>query len=824
MLTKKNSLTLQYKITQELEEQSISFTYYFNIAVWLLITFYVLFYSYLGFYSAAAALSLGVFFINPLIHYLLKTHRTSFARVLFLLSGSLYVYLTGIVFTEATGTYYYYIPAIIVSSLIFGQSSLGYRILGVFIPCLFWFLQEFLSNAWIPSQFIYKVPFDTDYLKRVHFIGTTLLSIYFVQIFTKKLMHLSSKIILEEKKSTEKVQAALDGANLGAWEWDITQNTVTFDKRLHEILGLTYATPTRSALDWYPLIHPEDQKFVSRKMAAHLEGKTPYYENIQRIKHTSGHWVWVLDHGRVTERDEQQRPLRASGTYLDITNLKSIEQKLEETQKIARLGSWTYDITTEAFRFSKIINLLDDRFTSDTPLSIQEHLFLIHSEDQQFWHSSLQKCIKTLEPYHITFRVLTTTNEIKWIEARGQAVQSEENKVIAVEGTYQDITERVLQEEESELIADVLNIGVWKFYPKTQRLDWNPSMFRLFDVHPDEFTNTYQAWENTLTPDSKEKAVSELQQALEGKQEFDTFFSIHLKNGAKRYIGGRGKVIRNAQGEALIMYGINWDRTQEITLNQQLELERAKSIHTAKLAALGEMATSISHEINNPLTIIAGNIALIEKSLHHPEKTIGKLETVKKSIDRINRIVSSMRKFSRTTYHKNLVPLLLTPLIQEVLVLSEARLKNSKINLLLDLQSQHHVFGDELDLEQVFLNLIANAIDAATTGAPAKGPQPAPWVKIKTYDNAQNGVVVQISDSGDGVLQELSQKIFEPFFTTKSVGEGTGLGLSITKGILDHHHASFELTSLGPKSNPKNDPTCFEIKFLPLDQDPHPIP
>ena len=108
------------------------------------------------------------------------------------------------------------------------------------------------------------------------------------------------------------------------------------------------------------------------------------------------------------------------------------------------------------------------------------------------------------------------------------------------------------------------------------------------------------------------------------------------------------------------------------------------------------------------------------------------------------------------------------------------------------------VFCDEVEIEQVFINLLNNAIDAVKD-------RPEKWVKISVFEDG-NYVVIRTTDSGPGIPGNVRDKLFEPFFTTKSTGEGTGLGLSITKGILDEHNATITVVDESPN-------TCFEIKF-----------
>jgi signal transduction histidine kinase len=231
---------------------------------------------------------------------------------------------------------------------------------------------------------------------------------------------------------------------------------------------------------------------------------------------------------------------------------------------------------------------------------------------------------------------------------------------------------------------------------------------------------------------------------------------------------------------------------------EKLELERLKSTQNAKLASLGEMSAGIAHEINNPLAIISGAVGLLSKFLDNPEKLSSKVETIKKSCDRIARIVKGLQKFSRSGDAASRQPHVLSKIVNEATYLTEIKSKLHSTPVTTDCKTDAYVFCNEVEIEQVLVNLISNAIDAVKT-------RPDKWVKVALYDD-DNSVVLRVTDAGPGIPENVRAKLFDPFFTTKKVGEGTGLGLSITKGILDEHKATITVVADSPN-------TCFEIRF-----------
>lgn len=142
------------------------------------------------------------------------------------------------------------------------------------------------------------------------------------------------------RQREEQVRLALAGADLGTWDWDVPSGAVTFNARWAEILGRRLDEVDAHVRSWEALVHPEDMPRIKEALTAHLEGRTHSYETEHRMQHKSGEWVWVLDKGRVTERDEQGRPLRVCGTHLDITGRiheqRRIRELLDQTERDAR--------------------------------------------------------------------------------------------------------------------------------------------------------------------------------------------------------------------------------------------------------------------------------------------------------------------------------------------------------------------------------------------------------------------------------------------------------------------------------------------------------
>ena len=231
------------------------------------------------------------------------------------------------------------------------------------------------------------------------------------------------------------------------------------------------------------------------------------------------------------------------------------------------------------------------------------------------------------------------------------------------------------------------------------------------------------------------------------------------------------------------------------------ELRRIEeqSFLASRLALIGEIASSIGHEIKNPLFVIQHYVKKLASSTSDEEKKVIK-EHLDKDIERISRIIKALSTQSREASHDAMDPTPLGTIIDEALEMFAPRMKYQNIQLIKKLKFDGAVRCRHAAISQVIANLVANAIDALAEAAPANKE-----IQIESGQDTE-GIFVRIMDSGPGVPPELTEKIFESFITTKDQGKGTGLGLPISKKIMQEHNGSLSLNTLVSRS-------CFELRF-----------
>src|SRR2546429_6224626 len=216
---------------------------------------------------------------------------------------------------------------------------------------------------------------------------------------------------------------------------------------------------------------------------------------------------------------------------------------------------------------------------------------------------------------------------------------------------------------------------------------------------------------------------------------------------------------------------------------QELRDKQEQLVQAGKLATLGELTTGVAHELNNPLNntgLFVGNaIDLIELGAADKGQIVRELRQAMQQVSKATQIISHLRTFGRAAPVSR-EPISLMPVIERALSLVQEQLRLHEIEVTLDLGPEEPVVvGNPIQLEQVFINLLANARDAVLD-SPRKAIRISASVGSATVE-------IAFVDTGHGIPPGLEQRIFDPFFTTKEVGKGTGLGLSITNGIVNGH-------------------------------------
>ncbi len=313
-------------------------------------------------------------------------------------------------------------------------------------------------------------------------------------------------------------------------------------------------------------------------------------------------------------------------------------------------------------------------------------------------------------------------------------------------------------------------------------VSWNKGAALLFGIEPDQATGRPFS---ILLPQEK-RLIGDDEVILRRIHDEGSVKNFELDcetiSGQRVIVSLTGTVLKDEHGTfigtALIM--------RDVTQLKQYEMELRQ---TEKLSFIGQISTGIAHEIGTPLNIILGNAEYLMMDVKAGDRDYDELKMIIGETNRIAKLIQQLLDFARPKRMRS-KPVLLNIEIEGVLQLLKNQLDKSSIKLMLKLSDGlPYVFGDAAQLQEVFVNLIVNAIHSMEKGGE---------LTITTSVNgaADSGTLeVAIADTGCGIPEENLQKIFNPFFTTKEVGKGTGLGLAITQRIVQDHKGTIAVDS-----------------------------
>lgn len=350
-----------------------------------------------------------------------------------------------------------------------------------------------------------------------------------------------------------------------------------------------------------------------------------------------------------------------------------------------------------------------------------------------------------------------------------------------------------------DLALEAGHAGVFDWNIPDNQITWSPQLEALYGVVPGTFEGRIEDWSRRVVQEDAGLVLASISDALSKKrQDYGYDFRALLPTGEQRWLHGQARFQYAADGTPLRMVGINVD------IHDRRQAEQAL-LQTEKLAAVGRLAASIAHEINNPLESVTNLLYLACRSDDVAEIR-GYLKLAEQELSRVTVISSQTLRF----YKQSTGPRALTAqeLFGSVTSVFQGQLVNKNIALECAFEDAPPVICLDGEIRQVLANLVANAIDAL----PQKGGRLLLRSHVGTDGpSGREGIYLVVADNGAGMPQDVKARLFEAFFTTKG-DNGNGLGLWVSKEIVDRHEAVLHVRSRqeGPVSG-----TVFRL-FLPF--------
>ncbi len=352
----------------------------------------------------------------------------------------------------------------------------------------------------------------------------------------------------------------------------------------------------------------------------------------------------------------------------------------------------------------------------------------------------------------------------------------------------------------SELALESGQLGSWSLNATTkeaQRSLRHDQIFGYEELNPNW---TYSTFLEHLDPLDRERVDAEYRNAIETGKDWEFEARIHRVDGAERWIWAKGKHFRDEAGNILETVGLVGD----VTHRRRTEIALRKS---EQLAAVGRLASTIAHEMNNPLESVT-NLLYLAGTSDDIAEIKQYLVTAEAELQRVSAITSQTLRFHRSK------PILRKASARELLSGIEEMFSGRIANHAIEMKEEHRtgqtVFCFDGEVRQVLTNLIGNSVDAMRSGG---------RLLIRSHDShAQDGsagLTITIADTGTGISPEVEKKMYEPFFSTKGAN-GSGLGLWVSLEIVQRHHGTLTMRS---KQGAQKHGTVFRL-FLPANHQP----
>lgn len=628
---------------------------------------------------------------------------------------------------------------------------------------------------------------------------------------------------LKLKDSEARWQYALEGSNQGVWDWDISSGKVFFSSQLKSMLGFKDEDLSDSVAEWSSRIHPDEMAYVMDELNKHLCQDTPFYQTEHRLQNSEGEYQWILDSGKVVERDTEGRPLRMIGTHQDISVRKKIEQELMESENKLSLFIKHAPVAMAMFDTQMHYLAVSSRWIAAYELNREELIgrshYEVFPEIGEEWKAYHRRCMAgevISKPYD---RFVRANGSEIWLRWEIMPWFNSQNAVGGLIMFTEDITERMQTEQalanSERRFQDIVSVSadwIWEVDARAHYTFVSESVFDALGYPPEHFIGKTPF--DFMPADEAKRQLKIFKQIVTDRKPFRDLENINIHKDGTLHVmqtsgmpildangellGYRGLdrdiTLRKIQDEQLVMYG---DHLEKLVLERTEELNAAleKAEHLAKVKS--DFLANMSHEIRTPMNAVLGFCYMLQQQALNQDSQalVGKIHTAGRSLLAIINDILDFSKIEAGRLEIEHEPFVLSDLLDDLAALMSSAAGSKQLELIVTPSpSIDALVGDGLRLQQVLVNLLSNAIKFTDMG------EIELRISVEEDNGKQLKVRFSVRDTGIGISENKQREIFLAFTQADNTISrrfgGSGLGLAISRKLVQLMGGELQVKSI----------------------------